>query len=364
MKRDKYLNFRKLILRKSNFLALICLLAYLPSQAELVIRAGLTPFSEYAAWVATHPEDRSWIHNLESQHPSKAEASTLTDLVEATQKLFLTGSLDEAKVKFRDIADLANSNDWRASEREAITYSMLRYFQLEKSHARWTYLKYAAVFGFDVHFNPRIFPPPIIKSWRDEISKARKKSVQISNLKDFKGFDILKVDGRSYSFADSEFISILPGEHRISFLGSQAQYFAQKIGSNQLQVMKVEPVILVSGTCENPKVSSEIHFAFTAIFEETCVRSYSGQAWLAPLSAQRAAQLGKLDLQSASFKNSESQFSRDVTSTVVPSPHTWLWAGVGAAVLTSLALVYQNNQSSFGGSSNSSRVRAVHKQGN
>ena len=73
MKRDKYLNIRTLILRKSNLLAIICLLAYLPSQAELVIRAGLTPFSDYAAWVATHPEDRSWIHQVESQHPSKAE---------------------------------------------------------------------------------------------------------------------------------------------------------------------------------------------------------------------------------------------------------------------------------------------------
>lgn len=365
MKRDNRLSFRIRILRKSNFFALFCIFAYLPCQANLVLRAGATPFPEYAAWIATHPDDRSWVHGLENQHPSRTEVTQLTDLVEASQKSFLTGSLDEAKTKFREIADLAETNDWRSSERAAITYSMLRFFQLEKSQLRFNYLKSAALFGFDCHFDPHIFPPPVIKSWKDLIAKAKQKAVRISNLKDFKGFDLIKVDGRSFSLTESDFISILPGDHRISFLGSQAQYFTQKISSSQLQVMKVEPVILISGTCENPKMSSEIHSSFTAIFSDACIRNYNGQTWIAQANSQRSNQFGKLDLQASSFKRSEDQFNGEINGTIQQKNyHTWLWLGVGAAVVTSLALIYQNNQNNFEGTSSPSVVTPVHRQGN
>ena len=363
MKRDKFLIFRKLILRKNNFLGILCLFAYLPCQADLIIRAGSTPFTEYAAWIATHPDDHNWIKQLENQHPSKAEAARIAELIELSQKSFLTGSLDDAKKKFHEIADQADSNDWRPSERQAITYSMLRFYQLEKSRVGLSYLKKAAIFGFDIHFDPRIFPPPIFKAWKNEVARAQKSAVKISNLKDFTGFDIVKIDGRSYSLNETESLSILPGEHRISFLASHAQYFTQKISSSQLQVMKLEPVIMISGTCENPIANSEIHFQFTALFEEACVRSYNGQTWIPRLKNG----LDKLELQKASYKSSQDHFTLETASAAEPS-RKWLWFGIGASLVTSLVLIYENNQNQMqgGGGSSSSQtsLTPTHRQGN
>ena len=367
MSLGRILNFKNLNLRIRNVLVFVSLFSYLSSQAEPVIRAATTPFPEYAAWIATHPDDRSWVRQIESQHPSKTEISVLAELVEASQKAYLTGSLEDAKNKFREISDLADTSDWRTSEREAITYAMLRFYQLDKSELGLKYLKLAAIFGFDCHFDPHIFPPPVIQAWKDELTKAHKHAVRISNLRDFGGFDVMKVDGRNYSLADTEFISILPVQHRISLLGSQAQYFTQKIGSSQLQVMKVEPVVLISGTCADPQVNPEIHFAFTALFNEACIRNFTGQSWVAASSTKRNSQFSKLELQSRNFRTPDDQLQSETysASSTHTTLRTWIWVSVGAVVATSLALIYANNQSILSGSSNSpTAVTPVHRSGN
>ena len=365
MKLSKFLNFKNSVLRKSNLTAIFMIFAYLPCQAELVIRASTTPFAEYAAWIATHPEDLSWIKHLESLHPAKSELAKLSLLVESSQKAFLTGSLVVAKQLFKEIADLADSNDWKSAQREAITYSMLRFAQLEKSELGRSYLRRAALFGYDVRFGRQLFPPPLFNLWKAEITRAQNKQLQISNIKDFAGFDIIKIDGRSYSLSDVESLKILPGDHRITFLGSQAQYYSQKISGSQLQVMKLNPVAVVSGTCTNPILNSEISLPITALFEESCPRSFNGQTWI----TLPKSELDKLDIQSLGYKHSQKNFLSDTQKTnLAPSSRKWLWSGVGLAIATSLVLIYQNNQSQIQtlGSSSGSQPTPIpsHSEGN
>ncbi len=365
MKCDKFLNFRNLILRKNKTWALLCLLAYTPSQADLIVRASSTPFVEYAAWIATHPEDQSWVQYLENHYPSKSESKRISILVENSQKAFLTGSLEDAKKIFKEIADLADTNDWRHSEREAITYSMLRFSQLEKSVLGLSYLKKAARYGYDVHFDAKIFPPPLLNHWKSEIAIARKKSIKISNLKDFNGFEIIKIDGRSYSLSECEFISILQGEHRISFLGSHAQYFTQKITSSQLQVMALNPVALISGSCSSPVLNAETHLQFKALFGDSCGRIYNGQTWTRSLKPG----LEKLEMHSTNYKNSQSNLLSEArVAPPLNDKRKWVWIGLSTAIIASLAMVYQNNQNqlqALGNSSNSqSSYAPTHTEGN
>ncbi len=368
MNLTNFLIFKKHFLRKRNWFVAFGLFAFLPCQAELFIRAGATPFTEYAAWIATHPDDQSWIKHLDSQYPTRNESQHLTELFESSQKAFLTGTLAEAKNKFKEIAELYTSNDWRPIEREAITYSMLRIYQLDKSHLGMSYLKRAASFGYDVHFEEQIFPPPVIKLWKTEIALAKKQTIQLANLKDFSGFDVIKIDGRSYSIHESESVSILPGEHRVSFLGSHSQYFSQKISSTQLQVMKLNPVVLVSGTCKNPELKGDLNIPFAAVFEDACIRNFNGHNWL----AKSHSEIDHLNLQATHYnKYQESHLpAENSEATDSKSIHAkkWLWIGLGAALLTSVALIYQNNQNqiqNIGGTSNPTPdLTPVHQEGN
>jgi hypothetical protein len=338
---------RILNLRKNTILAILCLFAYLPAQAEIVIRAGRTPFNQYAAWIATHPADRSWVAELEKRHPSHLRSSKLLDLVEGAQKAFLSGSLDDAKNKFIAIASMAHNDDWHKPQREAITYAMLRTAQLHIGRIHSQYLIAAAQFGFDIHFGVEVFPPPLVKEWKNEISLAKSHATKISSLKDFVGFDILKIDGRSYPIKNLENIEMMPGEHRVSLLANHANYFTQKINSSQLQVMKIKPDILVYGNCNHPKAPLDAKFAFTAIFEKACVRHFDGINW----AADADTKLERLDLQAENFKNSPIQALNSQAKSSNEHPRRWLWIGIGAVVLTSVAMVYKNNQNKFGANS-------------
>lgn len=340
--------FRILNLRKNTLLALLCLFAYLPAQADLVIRAGMTPFSQYAAWITTHPTDRSWVAELEKRHPSHYQSTKLLDLTEAAQKAFLSGSLTDAKNKFISIAAMAHRDDWHKPQREAITYAMLRTAQLHSGRVHSQYLIAAAQFGFDIYFGVEVFPPPLVNEWQKEVNLAKSHATKISNLKDFEGFDILKIDGRSYPIKNLEKIEIMPGAHRISLLANHANYFTQKINSSQLQVMKIKPDILVYGNCNEPKAPADTHFAFTALFDKACVRHFNGVTWA--LDAE--TKLDRLDLQANAFKNSPIQALNSPIKNSSDRRRNLLWLGVGAVLLTSLALVYKNNQAKLNGANN------------
>jgi len=363
------ISFKISIPRKNKICALVCFLSYLPCQAEIVIRAAGTPSDQYAAWITTHPNDQSWITHLEKQHPSKTESAKLMDLIEIAQKAFLTGSLNDAKDKFRELADLSLTNDWGKAERKAITYAMLRLVQLqtmpkigEGEQTQVLYLRSAARFGFDVHFDAKIFPPPLIKRWQNEIRIARRNSVKIFNLKDLNSFDIIKIDGRAYSLHDIDNLIILPGEHRLSLLANHAQYFTRKVNSSQLQVIKIQPEILVYGSCSQPQ--AQINFAFTAVFDDACVRQYNGMNWIAKLIPK----LEQLDLQASNYKSTQAQFSTAPQASETPHSKKWIWIGAGAAVLASLALVYKNNQNKFFGAGDQSEAPVTltpsHHEGN
>lgn len=345
--------FTILNLRKNKFLAIFFLFSYLPAQADVLIRASSAPFNQYAAWIATHSTDHTWVAELEKQHPSVHSSTQLLELAESAQKAFLTGSLIDAKKKFIAMSDLSHTEDWHKPQREAITYAMLRVAQLETNHQRSLFLKKAAQFGFDIHFAPEVFPPPLMKEWGHELMIAKKSSMKISKLKDFEGFDILKIDGRPYPIHDSESLMMTPGVHRVSLLANHAQYFSQKINGSQLQVMKIKPDILIAGSCEHPVVPNDIHFAFSAIFESTCIRHFNGLAW----DSDFHIKLDKLDLQNDNFHNSPVNLSRSES----PNLHSrqWLWLGASAVVLTSLILVYKNNQAQFGGGNTDSAPAVI-----
>lgn len=201
--------------------------------------------SELKTFVERH-DRRTLGEYLEANRPGQDFERRLRAKLESAQRAWLSGSTDSARSDFIELVDLAPLGDWRDPQREAILYAHLRLAQSSATPIeRSDWLTKAARLVTDLEPDTSLFPPPLIREFREARAKVATQSTSVV-LKDvFPGFRYVLVDGRKFSLDSSAPVRISPGSHRITALSDRHAPLTEQMTGAQLGVfrVKVDPLV-------------------------------------------------------------------------------------------------------------------------
>jgi hypothetical protein len=327
-----------LLLQTSNSLATV------PDDVPLVRSSNLSE-EEFFGFAEAHHEIRLSDY-LDQRRPLAVSQKRLKHLMEEAQTAFLSESPKESKRLFLQISQMAQVDDWRDAEREAIQYSELRLAQLSDNPVdRGQHLFEAARLFGDITPDLSLFPPPLIQSFKKEVSKQNESSQVFFPYDVFPNHQIILIDGRRVHMSATTKVTVTPGIHRIRALSDSHPSVTENATVKQLTGFRAVSTPLVSGTCTKPNLEAAFPstetIEFRALFEHDCVRVDTENGWIAEgseLSLQRGS--GRTEPKPEDTIN-RMLGDMNENRTASTTKETWLWIG-GSALLAGLAYVAYN----------------------
>lgn len=172
----------------------------------------------------------------------------------SAQDFYLSGKGRRALRAFKQITDKAFSADWGRESRRILLYSFLRQAQSEENPAKRKALLLSAS-GFALNglasSDQDIFPPPLIKEFRQIQTKAYRLKVDWKDL--FPDHEIILINGKQISNA----MKIPQGVYRVSAFSSSHKSWSENLSLSELLQKKVKTERLTQGICENLEIISE-----------------------------------------------------------------------------------------------------------
>lgn len=214
--------------------------------AQVLVRDSTTDPLEFAAYCEAEGLKTFAQWQKEKIYTSK-RVERLQPLLSRAQAGFLSPDPLSSKATYQKIVSLSHAQDWNEEERKIIFYSFFRLAQLEKSEASSRlFLKEALVFGRDLKPEAKLFPPPLIKAYRQIKKRAFLSPLHLGTV--FAQHDWVLINGRAYK--NDQKLMLPYGVYRVRALSSSHEPYTEVIPLSRLVLMKVKTPALVSGPCE------------------------------------------------------------------------------------------------------------------
>ena len=292
------------------------------SAQHILFRAPGVPEPEYRARLGADEDLRSPTAAYLNQHPGARAREQLLGRFARAQHAFLDGDVGDARRYFQEVAALLPTDDWRAEQRAIFLHALLRLAQLEGDEsARDRWLIDAQYLGADVKVDEGLFPPPVLRRYRDLARQLPRTRPAIEAT----GWPMLLINGIPCAPGHCPSLPAPSRSVRVTFLSDQWVAQTQQVDLAHLARLAPPRFPWVSGACAEGQLS----VAARALGDG---RGFFGLACdapglnLAPTLAAPAADPAAV------------QFPAPPTKARPLYRSPWLWAGVGAAVVTAVAV--------------------------
>lgn len=289
---------------------------------SIVVRGPNASALEYAAYLKATSNRVSPSQAYLKEHPSAENSQELLQKFASAQEAFLKESLEEAKLQFQEVLQMATKDDWRKTQRELLLSAHLRLAQLSQSSQEAEFqLKQSLTLGDDLSPDPRLFPPPLIEKWN--LLRSTSTKVDISKHV-FSNGALILLNGVIFDL--NENLKIYPGEYRVTVLSDSHRFQTLQLSAKQIAVTNWTTDGLVQGDCLNHQVSLENAHAFLG---QHCSRKNFGLA---------------SSIQSQPPQNYVPLPTVNTSSTKPFYKSGWFWAGVGAVAVAVVVASSQNKK--------------------
>lgn len=337
-----------------------CLAGGETSPTPLLLAAGSASSDEFRAYAEAN--NRLTLSEIfDNTRPGTDLTRRLQNMTLKAQEAWLNGSVDESRRLFAQIADMTLEGDWRAAQREAIHYALLRLAQASSStNERQSWLERAVTSFPDLDIDAKLFPPPLIESFQTIRSRILSETTVI-NAHSFPNHRWILINGRRFELHENLQLRLPDGLHRVTLISDSQRAFSRTLTPAQLRVLSVPTEPFVEGNCETPDwkpMSGSIGIngiqTVDVWFRNDCVRLHETTGWR-PLASD------EVDLE---------RFTKGISNPLKPSqaevrlpwpqnepPHNlkesnkkhWMWVGV-AALATGAAYLLQKELNRESGS--------------
>ena len=292
--------------------------------AQVLVRDTATDPVEFAAYCEAEGLKTFARWQKDKVYTAKRPVQ-LKALLARAQAEFLSPDPLSSKATYQKIVSLSHAQEWNEEERKIIFYSFFRLAQLEKTPASSRlFLKEAMVFGRDLKPQVRLFPPPLIQTYRQIKKQAFLSPLHLKSV--FAQHEWVLINGKAYK--NDQKLMLPYGVYRVKALSSSHEPYTEVIPLSRLVLMKVKTPRLVTGTCEGEvKLSAFVKSRFKSpggvkvLFPGFCVwdRDKPGAGAKALLARRfKEVPLGEGD--ASSFSSSEVTDQR------------WFWWGLAGLV--------------------------------
>lgn len=299
----------------------------------ILFRSAGAPESEYRARLRSDEALRSPVGAYLDQHPLGRSRGQLIERFTRAQHAYLEGEVGEARRYFQEVTALLPTDDWRIEQREIFLHAFLRLAQMEHDEsARERWLIEAQYLGQDVNFDENLFPPPIVRRHRDlsrQLPRIRP-SVEAS------GWPLILINGVRCSATDCPTVPAPSHDVRVTFVSDQWVTQSQQIDVASLARLRPPRFTWVTGECGKSDLLPAARALGTG-------RAFFGFNCEAPRLVPQMAAAPAVDPAASGVSTQ----LRATTAPVARRPFyrsPWLWAGVGAAVVTGVALSLKSGQ--------------------
>lgn len=224
---------------------------------KILIKTPHISPSEFHAQVILNQRDSVTYSNwLRQQLPSPKEREKLLDLFELAQSLYLTSSLDEARLKWKLVASNSLNQDWDENSRKIISNSLMRLAQISYDDTQKKNFVLKSI-AFDPGFNPspQLYPPHLIKMYEDQLKSADLYETIYLRPK-LRDFDKILINGKS---VESPQAQLVRGEQfRLTLLSNEYARQVTILNTEEYQAWEPSKMALVSGPCENLKINKDL----------------------------------------------------------------------------------------------------------
>jgi hypothetical protein len=286
----------------------------------VLLPAPSAPTLEYRAALKADPSLTSPSEIYLSHRPSPETRDHLLAAYARARQAFLGQSPDEARSRYRAVADMALDDDWGRTERAVLLNSYLRLAQLDSDPAardRW--LVRALFLGPGLKPDATLFPPPLLR----RLAQLDRESPKFKPVDVLAGGDwtLLLINGVPCSRSGCPDFPRLPQTTRVTLLSEKWRPQTLRIDLNRLAGAEIARLAWAGGDCGRPESSPE-------------AGRFKNKQIFFGLKCARPDQAGTTAL--------------NLAPPVIPSmPKTrskpfyqsgWFWAGVGTVALTAIWL--------------------------
>ncbi len=327
----------------ASLIVVVCLGQTVNAQTQVLVQAPGVTSAAFAAILSEQKEYRSLSDYAESLSPLPEQVEHLLKIFESAQRHYFSGHDELARASFLEVTKMSPAADWQEVHRQVIFYSFLRLAQMtSQSQDRQNLLEAAISFAPDLLPDNTLFPPPLMSSWKQVHFTLEKRASLISTEEKFPGYDILKINGHSVDIKTIKSVLLFPGSHRISLLSNSHPYFSQTLNSSQLELLKVDTVALVYGSCDTPGLNGfkDLNLSEVSVmYDSDCLRTYTGTGWVKP-NKQISPAFTPQQVPGSLLAQTEAPSH--------PAKRKLLWLGLSALVLGSAYLIYKNAHQAHG----------------
>ncbi len=288
---------------------------------------------DYQAALKAHSDYVSPAQEYIDSHPSIEKRQQLLELFSVAQKAFLDESEAEARRKFRDLLELLGKDDWSRSDREIFLQAYLRLAQMEAgTPARDHWLGLSLLLGDEVHFDPALFPPPLLARRSALAASLAKLTPQLSAFP--AGWTHLLLNGEDCDRQSCVHWPRFPGTVRVTFLSEQWQPQTFIVELNEIAHLRPKTIVWAEGDCNHTKWHQGAeHFSNKKFFPGSECQTPAAIDFKPAPSAPEVLPVFSTEAASPPFYQSK-----------------WLWIGVGT--LATILLI-----------ANSQAKKEVHESG-
>ena len=329
--------------------------ATVPS-TTILIRAPQTNFTEFLAYVDTE-SIKTYAQYQLNQIYKTPRPVVLEELLEKSQREFLSHEPHRAKKTYKQIISHIHSFDWTLPERKIILYALFRMAQLETDlQKQKLFLQEAAVFSRDLKIDKALFPPPLVKTYLKLKKSMNLTSVNLKKI--FPDHELVIINGTVYSIHQQKTLFLPYGIYRVQALSSSKQAWLKTLSLSRLLSQKIQSPALISmqSSCQQTIFNNIIKQSTQSIqvlFPNFCIWSSIKKhikSEHSKLIAERESNESPGDLiEIKNFQENLSQNQENKNKWVKPV----LWAG-GTVLLSTLVffIIKDNEKSSSNSNSN------------
>lgn len=234
---------------------------------------------------------------LDLSRPGQDWQNRLHRLVERAQSAWLSGSVDSARVTFKEITKVSLEADWREPQREAIHYAHLRLAQTSATATeRNEWIEKAIATFPDLQADGDTFPPPLVDAFQAARSRMLALAQHYSPYSHFPEYRFLLVNGKKFVIAPELKIRLPGATYRVTALSDAFPPLSERLSVSQLSGFHLNLPALVSGNCGTPNLTEQpsIPPQVAVVFSMECVRTKTPQGWM-PFNADESTQLQAID---------------------------------------------------------------------
>lgn len=288
---------------------------------------------------------RTLAEYLDAERPGLASETRLRKRLERAQAAWLSGSPEDARRAFEELADLALEADWRGTQREALHYAHLRIAQTSTDEAaRDAILERAGSLFPDVVPDASLFPPPLLVSYAAALARVRESSLEVPLGAFFPDDRFVLVNGRRFAITPTLKVKLSAARHRITLLSDSRPPVTLKGAPGAIRPTDGRKP-LATGSCQEPeliKFGLPSGLEIDALYANECLRSTAlegsaGEAHklsgLAPSIGERAQPSSDMVrlVQSDPLSSAPPAFAQRAASSQKGMSRThWIWIGLGA----------------------------------